>query len=92
MGKRTGFSFHRQYVEEANQTQKKHIRKGKMMRYSGVENVWYIVSAFNPLADSDGKPKKLWTIFMLLFARTASLERMDDLIWFESSDRTESTV
>ena len=88
----TGFSFHRQYVEEANQTQKKHIRKGKVMRYSGVENISYLVSAFNPLADSDGKPKKLWSIFMLLFARTASLERMDDLIWFESSDRIESTV
>lgn len=79
----TGFSFHRQYVEEAKQTRKKHVvRKGKMMRYSGVEEVSYQVSPFDPLAD--GKPKKLWTIFLLLLARTASLERVDDLIWLRN--------
>jgi hypothetical protein len=74
-----GHAFYRQYVEEVSPNTKRK-RKGKLIRESDVVNVAYLVPAFNPLAD--GNPKKPWTVFMLLFARNAALERVDDLIWF----------
>lgn len=73
-------SFHKNYVEEFQPGAKRSRRKSKLIRASGVEDVSYLVPPFDPLAD--GKPKQPWTVFMLLLARNAALERVDDLIWF----------
>lgn len=75
------FAFHQQYLDEvkarSKQTkQKATARKGDSM------TEWrdsYNIPAFNPLAD--GKPKRLMTVLMLSFARTASLLRLDDLMF-----------
>jgi hypothetical protein len=77
-----GYSFHRKYVEEVNsRNRRKWKKQGKVIRKSVDENISYLVPAFNPLADE--KPKKLWTVFMLLAARVACLERIDDVIWID---------
>ena len=80
-------SFHKQYVEEFQPGAKRPRRKSKVIRTSGVGDVTYLVPSFDPLAD--GKPKQPWTAFMLLLARNAALERIDDLIWF-SQVKTEN--
>ncbi|KAL7514121.1 hypothetical protein ACHAXN_011934 [Cyclotella atomus] len=76
-------SFHEQYVEVIHH-KKRLKKKGKLMRESNVADMVYLVPQFNPLAD--GRPKKPWTVFMLLLARSAALERVDDLIWFSKVD------
>jgi len=75
-----GHAFYRQYVDEVTSSAMRVKRKGKVMRESDYGGVAYLVPSFDPMAD--GKAKKPWTILMLFLARTASLERVEDLIMF----------
>jgi hypothetical protein len=77
-GTKKGNTFHEQYVEEIKHN-KRQKKKGKVMRESNVADIAYLVPQFNHVAD--GNPKKPWTVFMLLLARAAAFERVDDLIW-----------
>lgn len=76
----SGYSFHQRYVEEV-QPNKRLKKNGKVIRESEIGGVSYLIPPFNPISD-DGRPKKPWTAFMLVLARVAALERVDDLIWF----------
>ncbi|KAL7478535.1 hypothetical protein ACHAW6_004291 [Cyclotella cf. meneghiniana] len=76
-----GRSFYQQYVEVSEDNKTRSKRRDKELKRTFDGNVSYLVPPFIPLAD--GKPKKLWTVLILAMARTAALERVDDLIWFE---------
>jgi hypothetical protein len=82
-------SFHRNYVEEVDESStSSRRRKGQEVRKSVEAGVTFMVPRFDPLAD--GRPKSIGSVLILSLARIQSLVKVEDLIWLSKFESVHS--